>query len=86
MVPNASLVVVALAGGAHLLTAVPPRLSDWMGDLMPLIANLTVYDLTVVQTHNSASRDLTPTISNNCIGMSQKEADLASGGGLTMPY
>jgi len=54
-----------------------PRLSDWMGDLEPLIGNLTIHDISVITTHNSASSILTATFSDNCEGATAEESALA---------
>jgi hypothetical protein len=53
-----------------------PRLTDWMGDLMPLIGNLTLAELSLVETHNSASHNLTGTFSDNCKGFSAQQSAL----------
>jgi len=71
---------LACAGSTAFRTAgnnAPPRLSDWMGDLLPLIFNKTLLDISVIQTHNSLSSELTATISDNCEGLTEKESAIA---------
>ena len=48
-----------------------------MHDLMPLIGNLTVHDLSIITTHNTASSKLTATFSDNCLGLTAEESRLA---------
>ena len=57
--------------------AAAPRLSDWMGDLLPLLGNATLFDLSLVGTHDTASQRMTTTISDNCAGLSQAESAAA---------
>eukprot|EP00966_Prymnesium_polylepis_P244698 5659952-Prymnesium_polylepis.2 len=56
--------------------AAPPRLSDWMGDLLPIIGNSTLFDLSVVSTHNTGSQRMTTTISDNSEQVTAEEASI----------
>jgi len=44
---------------------VPPRLADWMGDVQPLIGNLTLLDLSLPGTHDTLTYDLSSTVADN---------------------
>jgi len=65
------------AAASPCLAVDAPRLSDWMGDLSPLIRNKTLLEITVIQTHNSLSSELTTTISDNCQGATAEESAIA---------
>ena len=67
------LVFVAAAAGP---AVVAPRLSDWMGDLLPIIGNSTLFDLSVVRTHNTGSQRMTTTISDNSEQITAEEASI----------
>ena len=56
--------------------AAAPRLSDWMGDLLPIIGDGTLFDLSVVGTHNTGSQRMTTTMSDNSIGVTAAEASV----------
>ena len=45
-----------------LAESIPIRHTDWMGDLMPVIGNHTLFDLTLPGTHDSLAHDLCPTV------------------------
>ena len=50
-------------GGAAAGTA--PRLADWMGDLLPVLGNLTLHDLALPGTHDTLTYDLSSTVADN---------------------
>ena len=43
----------------------PPALSTWMGDLEPIIGNLTLFDLSLPGTHDTLTYDLSTTVADN---------------------
>ena len=48
-----------------------------MGDLAPIIGNSTLFDLSLVQTHNTGSQRMTTTISDNSEQITATEAAIA---------
>ena len=47
------------------LNTSPPRLDSWMGDLQPLLGNLTLFDLALPGTHDTLTYDLSTTVADN---------------------
>ena len=43
----------------------PPRLSSWMGDLEPVLGNLTLLDLALPGTHDTLTYDLSSTVADD---------------------
>eukprot|EP00927_Polykrikos_kofoidii_P080561 TRINITY_DN77454_c0_g1_i1.p1 TRINITY_DN77454_c0_g1~~TRINITY_DN77454_c0_g1_i1.p1 ORF type:complete len:496 (+),score=62.35 TRINITY_DN77454_c0_g1_i1:134-1621(+) len=54
-----------LASFGQIVAAAPPRLTDWMADIMPVLPNTTtLLDLSVPGTHDSMSYDLSDVVSD----------------------
>ena len=46
-------------------TIKPPRLDSWMGDLQPILGNLTIMDLALPGTHDTLTFDLSTTVADD---------------------